>query len=636
MFKLYMWKKSSLTKEAFAKARNFYFRAIKLKKQEYFITKFASHKSDITSTWRCINSLLGKVKSRECSLLKVRDNSISDPVQIADNFNNHFATAAAKLANVLPVSKSHFSDYLGAQCKESMFVWPTSPFEIDAIIKELKPKLSAGFDEIPSKLLKSSPNNVLVALSHIFNLSLNTGRFIDEFKMAKVFPVFKKGDPHVLNNYRPISLLSSMSKILEKIMYRRLNGFLNHHNFFYDFQFGFRKKYSTSDAIACMIDKITRAFDRKELTLAFFLDLSKAFDSINHSILLQKLNHFGIRGNALSWFDSYLNGRTQKVVLSGVVSSNTNKISMGLPQGSILGPLLFLIFVNDFHDSLSHSNAIMYADDTSLYINDKTKNLVKKGNEELARVDDWLVANKLTLNISKTNFILFRPPKCKEVQVNPIVSLRGKQIEKVSSTKFLGVYVDEHLSWKIHMKHLLNKLRCSLGAGCRVKPLLNQDTLLQLYHSLINSHLLYCVQNWCYGNKTFCQKLQRISNKFLRMTFGLGKKVNIEDTMIKHNLLNLEQMTVKALAIFMFKQNAGLNPPAFNNLFLTNSSKYNTRSKTQIIPRSYTTKLNQQSISFRGPSSWNSLPLCIKGKNQSVKTFAKNVTKYLICHFSNK
>ena len=145
----------------------------------------------------------------------------------------------------------------------------------------------------------------------------------------------------------------------------------------------------------------------------------------------------------------------------------------------------------------------MYADDTSLYISDKTKNLVKKGNEELARVDDWLVANKLTLNISKTNFILFRPPKCKEVQVNPIVSLRGKQIEKVS-TKFLGVYVDEHLSWKIHIKHLLNKLRCSLGAVCRVKPLLNQDTLLQLYHSLINSHLLYCVQNWCYGNKTFC------------------------------------------------------------------------------------------------------------------------------------
>ena len=192
--------------------------------------------------------------------------------------------------------------------------------------------------DLNSSILKSSPNNVLVALSHIFNPSFSTGRFIDEFKMAKVFPVFKKGDSHVLNNYRPISLLSSMSKILEKIMYRRLNGFLNHHNFFYDFQFGFRKKYSTSDAITCMIDKITRAFDRKELILAFFLDLSKAFDSINHSIWLQKLNHFGIRSNALSWFDSYLNGRTQKVVLSKVVSSNTNKISMGVPQGSILGP----------------------------------------------------------------------------------------------------------------------------------------------------------------------------------------------------------------------------------------------------------------------------------------------------------
>ena len=199
---------------------------------------------------------------------------------------------------------------------------------------------------------------MLVALSHTFNLSLSTGKFIDEFKLAKVFPVLKKSDPRLMNNYRPISLLSRVSKILEKIMYRRLTRFLIQRNFFYDLQFGFRKNYSTSDAITIMTNKISKAFDRKEMTLSIFLDLFKAFDSINHSILLHKLNHFGIRGPVLDWFKSYLNGRFQKVICSGVVSTNTNEISMGVPQGSILSPLLFLIFVNDFQNSLNCSNAL--------------------------------------------------------------------------------------------------------------------------------------------------------------------------------------------------------------------------------------------------------------------------------------
>ena len=238
---------------------------------------------------------------------------------------------------------------------------------------------------------------MFVALSHIFNLSLSTGKFIDEFKLAKVFPVLKKGDPYVMNNYRPISLLSCVSKILEKIMYRRLAKFLIQHNFFYDLQFGFRKNYSTSDAITFMIDEISKAFDREKMTSAIFLDLSKAFDSINLSILLHKLNHFGIRGPALDWFKSYLNSRSQKVICSGVVSTNIHNISMGVPQGSILGPLLFLIFVNNFQNSLNCSNAIMYADDTSLYISDKNvKKLVEKSNKELARVDDWLIAKLIS------------------------------------------------------------------------------------------------------------------------------------------------------------------------------------------------------------------------------------------------
>ena len=201
VFKIYMHQKTSHTKEAFTKIRNYYFRCFRIKKQEYYRTKFAKYKSDIRSTWRSINFLLGKAKSNECSSWKIHNNVINGPAEIANNFNNHFATAAANLTSSLPFSDSLFSNYLGPRYKDSMFVWPTSPYEIRDIIRELTPKLSAGFDEIPSKVPKSSPEIVLVALSHIFNLLLSAGKFINDFKLAKVFPVFRKGDPHVTNPY---------------------------------------------------------------------------------------------------------------------------------------------------------------------------------------------------------------------------------------------------------------------------------------------------------------------------------------------------------------------------------------------------------------------------------------------------
>ena len=226
---------------------------------------------------------------------------------------------------------------------------------------------SAEFDQVPSKILKLSPDNILLALSHIFNLSISKGEFFECLKVAKICPVFKKGDPCEINNYRPIRLLSNFLKILEKIMNKRLNTFLNQQKFFYDKQFGFRKNHS----VLVLVDIITRSLASKQSTLGIFLDLSKAFDTIDHTILLSKLEHFGVRGIALKWFTSYLAGRTQQVVCNGVLSSNINHITHGVPQGSILGPLLFLVYINVFRLCLKNSEQIMFADDTSVFIKDK-------------------------------------------------------------------------------------------------------------------------------------------------------------------------------------------------------------------------------------------------------------------------
>ena len=248
-----MTNKTSKTKALFTRARNLYYRAVKEKKQAFYKTKFQMHKCDIKGTWRYFNSLLGKRSKSIGTTLLINGSEVNDPQSVANYFNEYFSPAAKKLVDTLPSRNTIFSKCLRVPFLLSMYVWPTCPSEISNIILKLKNKLSAGLDLVPTKVLKASPDNILVALSHIFNLSLSKGEFINDFKIAKVCPVFKKGNAKDINNYRPISLLSNASKILEKIMYSRLYSFLERLHFFFQQQFGFRKNHGTSHALSFLI-----------------------------------------------------------------------------------------------------------------------------------------------------------------------------------------------------------------------------------------------------------------------------------------------------------------------------------------------------------------------------------------------
>ena len=330
--------------------------------------------------------------------------------------------------------------------------------------------------------------------------------------LLKIKLILKKN----INNYRPVSLLSNISKLLEKVMYNRLYSFLEKQNFFYNYQFGFRKNHSTANAISILVEKISQSFACKKATLGIFLDLSKAFDTIDYSILLSKLNHYGVRGNALKWFTSYLTGRTQQVKHAGILFTTTLEVRSGVPQGSNLGPLLFLIYVNDFKNCLNDCNSLMFADDTSIFLqNNDIKKLFDAGNKELQLVDQWLIANRLSVNVSKTKYVLFRTAQSKLTTKKQALVLRQNKIEQVECIKFLGVYIQEHLTWSRHINHLISILRSVLGTVIKVKSLLSKRSLLLLYHSLINSQLSYCILNWCYGNKTLVKRLQRLCYKFV-------------------------------------------------------------------------------------------------------------------------
>ena len=260
-------------------------------------------------------------------------------------------------------------------------------------------------------------------------------------------PTFKTGDKLYVNNYRPISIKSNISKIIEKLIHKRLNSFLEQNNIFYPFLFGFRDYHSTANALIEMTDQIKEACDRGLYACGVYLDLKKAFDTVNHKILLSKLNHYGIRGIANDWFKSFLANRTQYTNINGS-NSNPEKVMYGVPQGSVLGPLLFIIFINDLNVSIKSSKVHHFADDTNLLlINKSLKQINKLINHDLALLVQWLRSNKISLNTSKTEILLFRP-KGKTITKHLNFRISGERIKTSTTVKYLGVLLHEHLNWQ--------------------------------------------------------------------------------------------------------------------------------------------------------------------------------------------
>ena len=292
--------------------------------------------------------------------------------------------------------------------------------EILDIINYLENK-STGPSSIPLKLLSPIPDLIILPLAYIINMSFITGEYPNLLKIVKVIPIHKGGSTQDVNNYRPISLLSIIDKIIEKLMHKRLDNFLMEHNILYQNQFGFRKNNSTVYASAQITEMIKVSIDNRKFGCGIFVDLRKAFDTVNHEILLIKLEHYGIRDSMLKWFQSYLFDRKPFVTFNGV-SSELLVNSCGVPQGSVLGPLLFLLYINDRPNISKTLIFYLFADDTNIYYESNSLNeLEKTVNKELSKLYLWLNVNRLSLNIDKTNFIIFHPfnkPSKKQVTIN--------------------------------------------------------------------------------------------------------------------------------------------------------------------------------------------------------------------------
>ena len=450
--------RKQLLNQRFKIYRNMLVTLIRKSKENHFNKYFSDNIKNLRETWKGIKNII-QTKSTINSLLTYilnKETSVTDPIQIANTFNSFFSSIGEDLQSKIHSSHTNFTRYLKNPNIYSIFISPTNSTEVYNLISSLKNGKASGPNSIPTIVLKHLNSEISIVLANLFNLSFSTGVFPDILKTSSIIPLFKKGSKLSCGNYRPISLLSNISKLLEKLMYSRLYSFLNIFNCLSELQFGFRNKHSTSHALISITEKIRTALDNGHFACGIFIDLQKAFDTVDHNILVSKLEYYGVRGVAQNWFSSYLQNRKQFVTINGFKSSLKN-VNFGVPQGSVLGPLLFLLYINDLSFSVKNSKVHHFADDTNLLcINESLKTLCKKVNYDLKGITNWLNANRISLNVNKTEFVIFRSPrKCIDSKLN--IKLNGKRLYPSSCIKYLGVLIDEHLSWKPHMRRTNKK-----------------------------------------------------------------------------------------------------------------------------------------------------------------------------------
>lgn len=585
--------------------------------KDFYRAKFKQFQGNLTQTWKLLGTILNKNKQSNIVTEFVKNGcTITDPQEIVEYFNDFFVNIGEKLAKSIPAASSKFSSYLpGTESyKNSFALFLTDAAEVTGIVDGFNDKSSYGVDHIPINILKKCISQVAEPLSALINSSFHSGRVPDSLKIAKVCPIFKADAENTFSNYRPISVLPSFSKVFEKVVHRRLSEYMISKCILNKNQYGFRQNHSTYMAIQDMYSKISQAIDNQEYAVGIFVDLSKAFDTINHDILLQKLQHYGIRGLALKWFRDYLTNRKQYVCYNNVSSSFMN-VTCGVPQGSILGPLLFILYINDIVNCSSMLYFILFADDTNIFFASKShSDLMKIVNEELLKLSDWFRANKLSLNAKKTNYIIFGNKSKTCFESNFHISIDGNSLERVSNTKFLGVFVDEDLNWKHHTSQISIKISRSIGVLNRVKYLLSHDALLSLYHTMIHPYLLYCNIVWGGASLTALNKLICLQKRAVRLITGSGFRSTTSPLFKQLNILKLHDVHKFQIYMFMFKCKYKLLPESCLQLVRLNliESHYNFRKENEFIVSKFRSEIRKKCISVIGPDLWNSLQDPIK------------------------
>jgi hypothetical protein len=637
LFKKYQTSPTTENRVKYNAYKNLFTSLKRKAEKNYLSNKLEQAKNNLKETWRIIKDVINK-KTTDFSFpdsFKYENTIIKDPGEIGNKFNEFFVTIGPKLDAKIDPPQVEFQTYLRRDISDSFYIKPTTPEEIMNIIHVCKNKQSSGWDDIPMTIIKYVGPHIAAPFAHICNLSFSSGLFPSEMKTAKVTPVYKGDSRDEFSNYRPISLLPNFSKILEKIMFNRLSEFLNKHEILYEQQYGFRQNFSTDLALLELSDKIAESIDAKKYTIGIFVDLSKAFDTLNHGILLQKLFRYGIRGIANNWFQNYLHERQQYVMFNNVTSTKC-KITTGVPQGSILGPLLFLLYINDICRSSEILKFILYADDTNIFYScESLDQLCEVVNRELHGVMQWFRANRLSVNLKKTNFVIFGSSgRTKKIDKCEIF-LDNIKILRTEKAKFLGVIIDENLSWKNHITYIKGKISKNIGIINRLKYRVSEGILLSLYDTLVLPYLNYCNIVWANNKTTRLQPLVLLQKRAMRLITTSAHNAHTIPLFSKLNRLTLVDMNKLLIATFMFRSHTKSLPNIFSGYFCSNASIHGhfTRNSSKLHISHARTDVRRFQIRIYGPKLWNSIDPAIINKSFNWRAFKHRYKKYLLSQY---
>ena len=591
---------------------------IRQAKREYILDKLKMHENDAKKFWKVIKEVMPTAKSSKMNSPRsifLMDGEAKVKREEVAHFINDYFINVGKLGIQIPSQTTNIDDSMSYSGEvedtvsgeeiNMLDLNEVSEKEVYNIVKEINVSKSSGIDNVSSYVLKVAFKALIPMITRMFNLSIQTAQYPDRWKKALVIPIPKTGNLSKVQNYRPISLLPLPGKIMEKLIHAQLTNHLETQDLLTEKQHGFRKEHSTIHSVAQVTNFISKKIDSRIPALAAFIDFKKAFDCVQHSVLLDKLESFKVGAEVLTWVRSYLEKRKQRVLANGTYSEYQT-ITQGVPQGSVLGPMLYIMYANDLAEVLKHCKIAMYADDTVIYTaNDDFEVSISNLQKDLNSLAGWCNANGLFVNTQKTKIMTFGSVQL--LKSLPPFGMKFNEVllEKVASYKYLGITLDSQLNYNLHVNKTINSATSKLKQFQRMRNFLNTKAAIMVYKGMLLPILEYGDILLSATSNVNKKRLQILQNKGLRCALNKGIEMSITELHLEARLLRLKYRREQHLLNFMYDQ---AKIPTLMKTRPKNMIKTRSSNKKIMRLKKPRTEKFKKCLAYKGPKTWNSLP----------------------------